>query len=98
MPKTTAGRLTIIFIILFFAAFTTMQILVATGERGGDTFTDNLFLSIPALIGAICGVSALIAGLIAVIKYREKSIFTIIAVAIGLLLTFFVLGEFIFEH
>jgi hypothetical protein len=50
---------------------------------------------IPAVI---CGIAALITGLISIIKNKERSLLVFLAVAIGLLILFFMLGEFLVPH
>jgi hypothetical protein len=81
--------------ILFFALF---QILVASGQRGGETFFSNLLLTVPVLLGGTCGVAAFVAGLISIIKSKERSVLVFVATVIGLIVLMFILGEVLVPH
>ena len=97
-PKSTMGKWStglIIALLLFFAVFV---ILVASGQRGGDTFFSNLALTIPMLLAGVSGVSALVTGIIGIVKSRERSVLVFLATAIGLFVLVFSLGEFLFPH
>ena len=98
MPKTALGKWSVVLIIAFIVLLVSFQLLVASGQRGGETFFSNLVLAVPMLIAGISGVSALITGLIGVIRSRERSIIVYLATAIGLLVLLFWLGEIIFPH
>jgi membrane associated rhomboid family serine protease len=67
--------------------------LAASGQEGGDKFSDNLWLAIP-MLGA--GLSAVIAGAVAAFAVsfrRERSALTFLALVIGLLVLIFMIGE-----
>jgi hypothetical protein len=98
MPKTVLGKWSVGLIIVFIVLLALFELLVASGQRGGETFFSNLILTIPMLIAAISGISAFATGLIGVIMSRERSIAVYLATLIGLLVLLFVLGEIIFPH
>jgi hypothetical protein len=98
LPRTLLGKWSVGLIgglILFFAL---MVLLVASGQRGGDTFFSNLALSIPGLLAGACGIAAFFTGAIAVTLSRERSGLVFLAVIIGLLVLIFCLGEFLVPH
>lgn len=97
-PKTTSGKWSVGLIIVFIVLLVLFQLLVASGQRGGETFFSNLILTVPMLIAGVSGVSAFAIGLIGVIRSRERSIAVYLATLIGLLVPLFVLGEIIFPH
>jgi len=97
-PKTALGRWSVGLIIVFVLLLASFQLLVASGQRGGETFFSNLILTIPMLIAGISGISAFATGLIGIIRSRERSIAVYLATLIGLLVLLFVLGEVIFPH
>jgi hypothetical protein len=97
-PKTPSGKWSTGFIVAFVVFLVAFPILVASGQRGGETFFDNLVLTIPILLAGASGVLALFTGLIAVIGKRERSILVFLAVLIGLLVLLFGLGEVMFPH
>ena len=98
MPKTTLGKWSVALIFAFIVFLISFQLIVTSGQRGGETFFSALVLTIPILIAGICGVSAFVTGLIGVIRSRERSVIVYLAVTIGFLVLLFGLGEIIFPH
>ena len=98
VPKTILGKWSVALIVAFIVLLVSFQLLVASGQRGGETFFSALVLTVPILIAGICGVSAFVTGLIGVIRSRERSVIVYLAVTIGLLVLLFGLGEIIFPH
>ena len=98
IPNTRLGKWSIWLIVAFILLFMMFQLLVASGQRGGDTFFSNLALSVPMLIAGICGILAFFTGIIGIIKGKERSVLVFIATAIGFFILFFVLGEFLVPH
>ena len=98
MPKTLLGRWSAGLIAGFFLFLVSFLLLVASGQRGGDTFFSNLVLTVPILLAGTCGVSAFLTGLIGIIRSKERAILVYLAVAIGFFVLFFWLGEIIFPH
>ena len=97
-PTTTLGKRSAWLIFTFAVSLASFGILVASGQRGGDTFFSNPILTIPVLIAATAGISAFITGLISIVRSRERSVSVYVAVAFGLITLVFVLGEIIFPH
>ena len=74
------------------------MLLVASGQRGGQTFSDNLLLAIPGFVGGGSAVASSIIGVIAIWHRQERAWSVYIATLIGLSATIFILGEFITPH
>ncbi len=98
MPKTKMGKWSVILIIVSFLMFALFQILVSTGQRGGDKFFDNLFLTIPFLLTACAGICSFFTGIISIFRSRERSVFVFISTIIGFLILVFVTAEIFFQH
>ena len=98
MPKTTLGKWSVALIVAFIVLLVSFQFLVSLGQRGGETFFSALVLTVPIIIAGISGVSALITGIIGVIRSREQSVSVYLAVVIGLLVLLWGLAEIIFPH
>ena len=68
----------------------------------GDTILEDIIgrpaLALTMLIGIASGILALITGLIAIIRQKERAIPVYLATIIGALLVFFLIGEFLFPH
>jgi len=98
MPKTTLGKWSVALISAFIVFLISLQLIAASGQRGGETFFSNLALAVPILIAGISGVSAFVTGLVGVIRSGERSIIVYLATAIGLLVLLFCLVEITFPH
>ena len=99
LPKTPLGKWLVGFVIAFFLLLATGMFVVSVlGQEGGETFFDNLWISIPMLGAGASAIAAFIAGIIAIIKNKERSILVIIAAMIGLLVLWFVVGEILVPH
>ncbi|MFC1984470.1 hypothetical protein ACFLU0_00445 [Chloroflexota bacterium] len=97
-PSTFLGNWSvrlIVFSLLFLIVFYS---LVASGQRGGDTFFSNLALAITMLIAAILAVSSFFTGIIGIIRNRERTIFVYISTAIGFFVLLYGLAEIISPH
>ena len=97
-PKTTLGKWSVSLIIAFMVLLGVFQLLVASGQRGGETFFSNLILTIPMLTAGVSGISAFVTGLIGIIKSRERSVIVYLAALIGLFVLLFGIGEIVFPH
>jgi len=92
------GRWSIGLIASLFLFYVLFQLLVASGQRGGETFFSNLALTIPILLAGISGLSAFLTGIIGIIKSKERSILVFLATTIGFFVLTFWLGEVLFPH
>lgn len=98
VPTTAPGRWSI----LGVAAFATFSIIfvvaVASGQRGGDEFFDNLWLAVPGLGAYIAAVATFALGAVAIVTSGERSISTVVATAFGFVVTAFGVLEVLFPH
>ena len=97
-PTTKLGRCSAWLIVAFAVFFGSLQALIASGQRGGDTFFSNLVLAIPGLLAATSGIVAFVTGLISITKRKERAVAVYLAVAIGFVVLTFVIGEIAFPH
>ena len=98
LPNTRLGKWSMNLIIAFFLLFLLFQLLILSGQRGGNTFFDNLLLSIPWLFMVVCGIASFFTGTISIIKKKERAVFVFLSTALGFFILLFVLGEFLFPH
>ena len=96
--KTTVGKWSTGLIIAFLLFSAVFGILVASGQRGGDTFFSFTALTIPGLLAGVSAVLALVTGIIGIVKNREQSVLVFLATAIGLYLLILLPGEILFPH
>jgi len=97
-PKTTPGKWSIGLIVGFFLSLAILMIMAASGQRGGDTITSNLWLGIPGLLAGVCAISSLVIGAIAILRSKERSVVVILATIIGLFVLIFLLSGFLFPN
>ena len=97
-PKTNLGKWSVWLIVAFAVFFGAFQAIVASGQRGGDTFFSNLLLAIPMILSATSGIAAFITGVISIGRRKERSLSVYLAVAIGLVVLVFALRETFFPH
>ena len=97
-PTTDLGKWSAWLIVAFAILLGVFYILVASGQRGGDTFLSNPILTVPMLLAATSAIAAFIIGLISVVKRKERSVAVVLAIVVGLFVIIFVLGEVIFPH
>ena len=98
LPKSGPGKCSTGLLAAFVVLLAVFQLLVASGQRGGETFFSNLALTIPMLIAGLCGAIAFFTGLIAVIRNKERSILVFLAILVGFFILLFSIGEFLFPH
>jgi cytochrome bd-type quinol oxidase subunit 2 len=98
LPKTTIGKWSVGLIVAFFALFALFLGLAISGHEGGDTLFNNLLLTLPIFLAAWCAVISLVLGIISALRERRLSLLGTVAMAVGLVVSFFILGELLFPH
>ncbi len=99
LPKTNLGKWSVGLIATFFLLLAAgMTVVSVFKQEGGETFFDNLWISVPMLSAGAAATAAFFAGIIAVIKQKERSILVIITILLGLLVLWFVVGEILVPH
>ena len=93
IPKTKWGKWSAGLLGGFFLSFLLMNFLVALGQRGGETFFDNLALSIPGILGALFVIGAFFSGIYSIFKRQERSVLVFLASLIGFVILFFLIGD-----
>jgi len=97
-PSTRPGRWSLLLLAVAVVLFAVANIAVATGQEGGETVFDNLWISVP-MLGA--GATVLTAGGFAgfaIIRRRERSLPVAGVMAFGLLVFLFLVGEISSPH
>lgn len=93
LPETAPGRWALGLFGLAVAGFVLMTVAVATGQRGGETFSDNWWLAAPALLASVSSVASGVVGAYAIVRRHEHAALVYLAAATGLLVIAFVVGE-----
>jgi hypothetical protein len=73
-------------------------LIVATGQRGGEEFFDNLWLTGPFLAAYVAGVAAFILGALAIAVNADRGIAVLASTLVGLVVTSFGVLEVVFPH
>jgi hypothetical protein len=92
------GRWSVLAAAAFAVLVSTFALLVAAGQRGGEEFFDNLWLTIPFLAAYVAGVVAFALGAVAIASAGERSITVIGVTILGLLITSLGVLEVVFPH
>ncbi|MEX1124086.1 MAG: hypothetical protein WD895_03620 [Acidimicrobiia bacterium] len=92
------GRWSVTSVVVFGVGLLAMQFAVALGKEGGETFFDNWWLSGPAFVAGAAAFSALVSGVVAMIREHDRSIGVILSTLLGLLVAFFITGEILAAH
>jgi hypothetical protein len=98
VPATIAGRWCLASFTFGVLSFIAMMVSVGSGQEGGDTFTDNWWISGPALLAALGLVGAFATGLFAIVGRRERAAAVLLSTAIGAIVTLFMVGEILTPH
>ena len=97
LPSTCLGRWSLWLIIAFFL-LRLIQVLVLSGQSGGETFTDNLPLIIPSFASLACAITSFVTGIIGIIWKKERAVLVFISSLIGLLVLLFIIGDITMPH
>ncbi len=98
VPSSVLGRWSALAGVVFLAFIGLFALLVAAGQRGGEKFFDNLWLTVPMLIAYFSAVGAFVLGAVAIATAGERSLIVIVATIVGLLFTVFGILEIAFPH
>ncbi len=97
-PSTRLGWWSVGLVVGFLVFFGTFQTLVASGQRGGETFFSNPWLALTILPAAGSALAAGAAAAGAIFWRHERSFLCFLALLLGLVVMVFVLGEIVFPH
>ena len=97
-PGTELGRWSLALLVAFAAGLSLFGLAVAVGQRGGDGFFDNMWLTGPMLFAFAAAVGAAVTGLVAMIGHGERAVSVLVALVVGLLVTAFGVLEVVFPH
>jgi hypothetical protein len=98
LPKTFLGRCSWWLIVAFILLVIAFELLAAVGQRGGETFLDNLALAIPIFLAGICGICSFITGAIGIFKSKDRSILVFLSTLLGLFVLIILVGEIAIPH
>ena len=91
-PASLLGRWSIAMTGFFMLFLLAHNILIFTGQRGGDTLFSNPLLAAFLTGAAASQIASFVTGTIAIIKDKERSIFVILCSLIGLMVLAGVVG------
>jgi len=97
-PATRTGRWSVWLLVAFAAGFAALMTAIAAGEKGGDTIADNWLLGGPGLVAAAGGIGAFFAGIVAILRYGERSPSVTLAAAVAAVVTLWIALEIALPH
>lgn len=98
LPTTLLGRWSVALLGLCVGSFAVFFLMVAAGQRGGETIFDNWLLTGPIAVAGISATAAALVGLIALVRDRERGLVVLLAIVLGALVTLFFAGELLNGH
>jgi hypothetical protein len=97
-PGTPYGRRCLVLFGVAGLGVVAFVLAIVSGERGGETFTSNWWLTGPALVAAFGLIGTFVAGVVAVFREHERSVTVFVATAVGALATLYLAAEIAFPH
>jgi hypothetical protein len=98
LPHTQYGRISLALAGGFVLAMAMFFSLATSGQTGGDTFFDSLWLATTILTAGVLVLAAGATSAIAIVFHRERSIINVAITLVGLLALVFIVGEFAMPH
>lgn len=95
MPETLAGKSSVISFGGFLIGDTALFLAAASGQKGGETIFDNLWLGAPGMIALAGAVVSMITGLVAVMGRRERNAAVLVSTTVSAAVVLFIALEFI---
>ena len=98
LPKTLLGRWSVGLAAAFILVFVLLQTFYASVHRNTvpNPGPPSPFITMGVVADYISGIVSFVAGLISIIKSKERSIFVFLVVAVGFLVLIWLLAEFLF--
>ena len=98
VPETKQGRRSIGCLGVFATMFLYAQIMVFSGQPGGNTLFDNVAISVPMIVGMISILIGAGFGLVSIFKEDERAIPVFATCFIGLAVCLFLIGDLVSAH
>jgi len=98
LPTTVLGTWSLRLLVAFAACLGLFAILVASGQRGGDSLFDNLWLLGSMGGAALCSMGAGIVGVLAMRRQGDRSFAVMLAVVMGAISLFWFSAELLLPH
>jgi len=97
-PSTRQGWWSAGFLVGFLVFLGLFYALIASGQRGGETFFSNPWLAVTILTAAGSAMAGGVVAGIAIFRKRERSFFSFVALLLGILVAVFMIGEIAIPH
>ena len=100
LPHTTLGKWSVALASGFasLALFTDIVTVGIFRQSGGNNPLDNLFISLPMIVGFLCALAAAATGVAAFVTEREHAFLTMVSAALGGVVTVFLAAELVVPH
>jgi hypothetical protein len=98
VPGTGAGRWSLALLGVATGAMLLFAVGVASGQRGGDEFFDNLWLTVPVLAAWLSCLASGVCGVVAVLRHRERALPVFVAIVVAAAVALFGILEVAVPH
>ncbi len=97
-PTSHAGRWSVGALGTFALGLAGLLTAAALGQQGGKTFSDNWWLAGPGLVAAVSALVAFATSITALVRWKDRSVSVIVALAVSSMAVIFMFGEIAFPH
>lgn len=95
LPQTVLGKWSLKLFLVFLASLATLMAFAASGQEGGETVFDNLYLGIPGILAAISVMASCITGAVSIFSKKERSLLIFAVAFLTLLAAIFIIGDMV---
>jgi hypothetical protein len=95
-PATALGKVAFGLVGIFVVAILVFLFYSARGETGGNRFFDSPRLAVPILVALVAGMASGFASGFAIVRQGERSIVTLLTLALGVFVAWFTLNVVLF--
>ncbi len=96
MPESVPGKWSVASFLVLVVAAIALFAAAASGETGGESILDNLWLGVPGIVGLAGAITSMVTGFVAVIRRHDRVVSVLFAASVSTLVFTFVLLSVLF--
>jgi hypothetical protein len=96
MPESVPGKWSVASFLVLVVGAIALFAAAASGETGGESILDNLWLGVPGIVALAGAITSMITGFVAVIRRHDRVVTVVLAAGVSTLVVMFVLLSVLF--
>jgi hypothetical protein len=96
MPQSVPGKWSVASFLVLVVGAIALFVAAASGQTGGETILDNMWLGVPGIVGLAGAITSMITGFVAVIRRHDRVVSVVFAATASTLVFIFVLLSVLF--